>query len=214
MNDLTIPPLLNPREVDKPFETAIESVRTRQAGAGDLFWTTSPTQADFAIVLEPDVSRVQALEMVPMALVALSDCLAVLLPPQVAIMFRDEQTVVVNGGIVGGVNAAMARTENENETPDWMVVSVKLGLQRLDNAGDPGLQPDITTLDEEGWENPDLYQLIETFSRHFLSWMAVWDDGGFSQIARAYKFKAEDESCPDMNVIARNITVFESKNSR
>jgi len=215
MTDLNLPPLLNPLEVVEPFETAIRRIRERRSGAGDVFWTAaSPTQADFAIVLEPDVSHHNAIEMIPLALIALSDCLAVLLPPQVAVQFRDEQFVTVNAGVAGGVVAAMAKQTAGSDVPDWLVLSVKLGMQRQDDAGDPGLQPDITTLDEEGWQEPGVGEVIETFSRHFLSWMAVWNDDGFEPIVRAWKFRAENETEPDMIAVMKNIKMFESGRSQ
>ncbi len=215
MTDLKLPPMLNPIEAVEPFETAIDQVRQRQSGAGDVFWSpASPTEANFAIVLEPDVGHETAIEMVPLTLVALSDCLAILLPPQVAVQFRAGQFVTVNAGVAGGVSAAMAKPGAGSEVPDWLVVSVRLGLQRDDDAGDPGLQPDITTLDEEGWEQPGSDKVIETFSRHFLSWMTAWSDDGFKPIVRAWKFKDENEAEPDMVGIAKNIKMFESTHSK
>ncbi|VAV89441.1 hypothetical protein MNBD_ALPHA08-2535 [hydrothermal vent metagenome] len=210
MTDLQLPPLLNAIKVSKPFETSVDRVRERKSGAGDLFWANSQCQADFAVVLEPDVSRQSAVEMIPLVLVALADCLAALLPPQVAIQFRDNQHVIVNGGVAGGLNVAMAKQRQGSDIPDWLVLSIKLDLRRSDDAVDPGLAPDVTTLDEEGWEAPDLQELIETFARHFLSWMAAWDDEGFKPVARAWKLKAESEIEPDLNAISENVIMFES----
>lgn len=213
MTDLILPPLLNAIETIEPFSTAVEQVRKRNAGAGDLFWTPSDILADFAIVLEPDVNYVRAAEMVPLALVALSDCLAVLLPPQVAVQFRDDHKVAINGGVAGGVDAAMSRKLENKEEPDWLVLSIKIAMRQPENAGDPGLQPEITTLDEEGWEAPDLQKLVETYARHFLSWMAAWDDNGFDQVSRAYEFKSESEVRLDLNTCLNKISMFESKNT-
>ena len=211
MTDLILPPLLNPIETAEPFSTAVEQVRQRKAGAGDLFWTSSNILANFAIVLEPDVNYARAVEMIPLALVALSDCLAVVLPPQVAVQFRDDHNVIVNGGLVGGIDAAMSLKTANKEIPDWLVLSINVALRQPEDAGEPGLQPDITTLDEEGWEEPDLPKFIETYARHFLSWMATWDDDGFDQITRAYAFKSENKTGPDMNTCIEAVTMFESK---
>ena len=130
MQELILPPLLSGVCADDPFETAVEQVRLRKSGAGDLFWSVDQEIASLAIILEPDVEVARALEMVPLAMVALSDCLAVLLPPQVAVQFRQTDRVVVNGGVFGGVNAAMSKTDKESEAPDWLVLSVKVGLLR------------------------------------------------------------------------------------
>lgn len=210
MADLILPPLLNPIKADEPFTTAIKQVRNRQSGAGDLLWASNNSVADFAIILEPEVDRQRTLEMLPLAMIALSDCLAVLLPPQVAVQFRGCNEIVVNGGVAGGIVAAIAKTDGDQDIPDWLVLSITASLNRDDKKGDPGLEPDITSLDEEGWEAPELNTFIETYARHFLSWMVAWNDDGFAPVSRAWKFKAEDNSEPDMNMVSSNISIYES----
>ncbi len=210
MEELILPPLLNAINAQNPFDTAVSHVRQRIAGAGDLFWFHKQNNVDIAIVLEPEVSGIRALEMVPLAMVALSDCLAVLLPPQVAVQFRDSKSIVVNGGIVGELTAAIAVTRSQNDIPDWMVLSLTTGLSRAESDDEPGFNPQITTLDEEGWEMVSQRKFTETFARHFLSWLAAWNDDGFSTIARAWKFKAEEQLEPDMRKFGDNILIFES----
>jgi len=214
MSDLLLPPLLNPIEVSDPFETAVTSVRQRRSGAGDFFWAPSQSQADFAIVLEPEVNSSRTGEMVPLALVAASECLAVLLPPQVAVQFRDQQVITVNGGVAGSITTAMAEQTAESDPPDWLVLSLNVNLRWPDDAGDPGLRPDVTALAEEGWEEPNLEKFLETFARHFLTWISVWQEEGFEPVARAWKFKAENETEPDMTDILQNIKRLESTMAR
>jgi len=72
------------------------------------------------------------------------------------------------------------------------------------------MQPDLTTLDEEGFENPDHIKFIETYARHFLSWLAVWNEDGFATIARSWKFKAENEMAPDMEQFGKFVSIHES----
>ena len=217
MNDLILPPLLNSIKVaSNPYQTAIEHVQRRKAGAGDLFWAPSETQARLAIVLEPEVDCSRTLEMVPLMMVALSDCLAVLLPPQVAVQFRDERFVIVNGAVVATIEMTIAgdhQNEDLQAIPDWSVVGLSLEMKWPEDAQDPGDQPDITVLAEEGWDDPDLQKFIETFARHFLSWMVSWNDDGFEAISRAWKFKAENEQTPDMSAILKQVQMCESKMS-
>lgn len=196
MTEPVLPPLLNAVQSEAPFESAIKNVQMRKAGAGDLLWSKDQGRVKFAIILEPDVSAEKAVEMLPLTLATLGDCLGVLVPPQVGVQFRPPLQATVNAGIVGGVEAAMAETESDSDIPDWLVVGIEVGLARQNNDAEPGLDPDITTLDEEGCEDLDRNKFIETFARHFLSWMAIWNDDGFAPIARSWKFKAEDESDP------------------
>jgi len=206
MTGLNLPPLLNGVESPSPFDTAIFQVRQQKAGAGDLFWSPATDVAEFALILEPDVDHDKALEMVPLAMVALADCLAILLPPQVAIEFRDLQQLIVNGGIAGGIATAISKQQS-----DWLVIAIRVGLGRTESQSEPGEQPDITTLDEEGWEDLDRSKFVETFARHFLSWLAIWNDDGFAPIARAFRFKAEDKQDPDLKLADKNIARYESR---
>ncbi len=210
MTRLALPPLLNGICVNNPFQTAVEQVRMRKAGAGDLFWSNEEDTAILAIVLEPEVPLSRAVEMVPLATVALSDCLAILLPPKVAVQFRDHHQIILNGGIVGGVRAAIAKTRTANEIPDWLIVEIAVVLRREDAEFEPGTRPDVTTLAEEGCEDCSLNRFIETFARHFLSWLAAWDSEGFAPVVRAWKVKDEDENDPDLQTVLREITLFES----
>ncbi len=210
MDNLILPPLLNAVISQQPFDQAIDQVRHRRAGAGDLFWSPDKLTSNMAIILEPEVAANQALEMVPLAMVALGDCLGVLVPPQVAVQFRYPLRVVVNAGVTGEISAAIAATGNDNDVPDWLVLGIKINLARADDAPDPGEQPDITTLDEEGCEDLTQTKFIETYARHFLSWIASWQDEGFLPIARSWKFKAEDQNDPDMAELRKAVAVYES----
>ncbi len=210
VDEPVLPPLLNGIFAENPFGAAVDQVRGRKAGAGDLFWSNNAHIAKIAIVLEPEVDRATSLQMVPLAVVALCDCLAILLPPQVAVQIRGGDDVIVNAGKVGGVRAAISKTNTESEVPDWLVVAIEVAISRRETDPEPGLQPDVTTLDEEGCENTDVVNFIQTFARHFLSWLAGWQDDGFAPVVRAWKFKAEAETEPDMKQIEREISVFES----
>ena len=209
MEELSLPPLLNAICCSAPFETAIARVRRRKAGAGDFFWSPDYQTGQIAIVLEPDVNRTRVLEMLPLAMVALSDCLAVLLPPQVSVRFRNEKQLVINDGVAGEIGAAIANV-GEEDIPQWLVVAVTIGLTRRDGDIEPGQQPDITTLDEEGWEEMSRNKFVETYARHFLSWLAAWNDDGFKTVARAWRFKSEDEREPDMTKFAQTADFYES----
>ena len=215
-----VPPLLKAIKTTDPTGDAIKNVRSQTAGAGNLFWAPGKSTADLAIVLEPEVDRLRALEMLPLAMVALSDCLAVLLPPQVAVQFRGSNDIIVNGGHAGSVKVALAKTSNDkmrpgspgsHDGPDWLVLSIKIALTSPDKDIAPGVNPDVTSLDEEGWEQPDLNKFIETYARHFLSWMAAWNDQGFAPVARAWKFKAEDQKDPDLSQVSHTAAIYESK---
>ncbi len=206
-----VPPLLSANQANDPFPDAIGLVRRRKAGAGDLFWFHDKARVQLAVVLEPDVSMVRALEMAPLTMVALCDCIGAVAPPQVGVQFRTPMIVTVNGGIVGSIDAAVSHSVTDNEVPDWLIIGLGVALKYGPDEQEPGMRPELTTLEEEGCGDLDGIRFIETFARHFLSWIATWNDEGFASIARSWKFRAEDQSEPDLNLIRNVIRVYESK---
>lgn len=211
MDDMILSPLFKSICLEDPFEGAIDLVRKRQAEVGDLFWSPDNSTASLAIVLAPEVAFDRVVEMLPLSMVALGECLAEILPPQVSVRFRDLKTVIINDGVVGHVEAAVAKTKLISDVPDWLVIGVVVKLDHSGVEAEPGAQPDITALIEEGWDNVDRNKFIEIFSRHFQSWLAIWQDDGVGRLADGWKLKSEDESEPDMNRFSEIILQFESK---
>jgi hypothetical protein len=73
----------------------------------------------------------------------------------------------------------------EDDVPDWLVVSVQILASKAD-FGDPGLTPDSTSLEEEGFD-PDEYTLIaESFARHLMLAFDTWNERGFKAVAEGY----------------------------
>ncbi len=206
MDAPVLPPLLDAVLAKEPFKDAVEKLRAGKAGAGDVFFSNDIASARFAIILEPDVPASKALEMLPLAMVALGDCISVLVPPQVAVQFRPPLQVVVNKGIAGSIEAAISRTASDSNVPDWLVIGVETGLERSAGMPEPGEQPDITTLDEEGCTNLESQQFIETFARHFLTWLSIWQEDGFAPVLRSWKFMDEKNAEPDMGIMRDIIT--------
>lgn len=189
--DPTFPPMMNGIGVsapDHPFMHAVDGARNGTLEAGDVIWARNMSAMTWAIVLEPEVALAKALQMVPLALVAAGDCIGALTPPQVGLMFRWPNLISVNGGTAGHVEVA-ASTLDVTAVPDWIVVCVHVRLRR-DDQFEPGEQPDITSLDEEGC--PDLTRsgMIESYSRHFLTWLNTWTDDGFHPIHSAWLYRA------------------------
>jgi hypothetical protein len=53
-------------------------------------------------------------------------------------------------------------------------------------AGDPGLRPAATSLEEEGFELSEGPALIESFARYLMLSFDTWAERGFDPIASAY----------------------------
>ncbi|MGI9407118.1 MAG: biotin/lipoate--protein ligase family protein [Hyphomicrobiaceae bacterium] len=189
--DPTFPPLLDGRGVsvpDQSFAVAVDGARSGELGAGSVIWARNTSVMDWAIVLEPEVPLGQATQMVPLALVAAGDCVGALTPPQVGLMFRWPGDIMVNGGKAGFAEIA-ASSDDVNAVPDWMVVRVMIRITG-DDRHEPGERPEETSLDEEGCGDLTRTQLVESYSRHFMTWMNTWTDDGFHPVHSAWLYRA------------------------
>jgi hypothetical protein len=125
LEDPQFPPLLEGHAVrapKKPFAEACLLVRAGKVGAGDVVWSRNTGRAEFAVVLEPEVALERALQMGPLLMVALGDCLGSLCPPKVAIQYRWPRSILLNGAMAGEVRIA-APSVPAAEVPAWLVVA-------------------------------------------------------------------------------------------
>ncbi len=183
--DPEFPPLLTGHAVKAPeqaFEAAVSGASRGRFGAGDVVWARDVDRLDMAVVLEPTVPPDRAIEMLPAALLAVGDSLGALVPPEVAVTFGWPNLVRVNGAQAGQLRVAMSSSRVFDDVPSWMVVGIALVLRRRAKSGDPGLDPDVTDLQEEGCGEITRTELVESISRHFLSWVHTWETEGFRSL--------------------------------
>lgn len=191
----TFPPLLTGHPVKRParpFAEAVDGARRGALGAGDMVWSRNASRLDCAIVLEPEVRRERALEMLYVAMVALGDALGAVAPPEVAVTYRWPQSILVNGGFVGDMPIAMADETAADGAPAWLVIGAEIVLRDDSRRREPGHAPDRTTLYEEGCGEVTRTSLIESFCRHFLAWVHTWEEDGFAPAHRIWLGRAHD----------------------
>ncbi len=180
----TFPPLLNGIAVDgsEPFAVARAGAISGSAGAGDVFWSTSPADMKLAVVLEPDVDAGRAMQMLFATMVAIGDALGALAPPELGIYYRWPGGILINGARVGQTRVALPDNADAATTPDWMVVAMDMRIHGDPDDLDPGLDTENTSLYEEGGIEVTRTDLIESFCRHFLVWVNDWQSDGFKAI--------------------------------
>lgn len=193
--DPEFPPALNGIAVDaavSPLKHACEGAADGSCGAGDVLWSRRADAASAAVVLEPEVPLVRALQMVPVMAVAAVEALGVIGPPHLGLGLRWPGRVLVNGAEAGRVFAAVADPVGEEAAPDWLVVGFSLALAWPVSVADPGTMEGRTVLYEEGCGELDRTEVIEAVSRHFLSAVDGWEQEGFGVAHRAWMAKAAD----------------------
>lgn len=175
-----------------PFDEAMRGAGQKRLGAGDFLWSPSETDLRCAVVLEPDVVFERAIEVAPLAMVAIGDALGAIGPPNLGILYRWPFELLANGALVGRIRMGVPDDAREGAFPDYLVVGFDLAIARGEFAGEPGLTATQTVLHEEGAGELDRTQIIEALARHFLTWLDRWENEGFEAVRDLWLFRAAD----------------------
>ena len=141
--------------------------------------------AEFAVVLEPTDPLVRARRVFYAGMGALADAIAAAAPPETAIHINWPDALYVNWGLVGGGRLAWPKSTDEANVPAWLVFGATIRTvwnKRID----PGLTPELTALDEEGFAEITSNQIVESFARNFMQALDVWQESGFATAVRPY----------------------------
>ena len=185
------PPLVTPmrlRERGDAFREAIAGAA--EAGAGSLYFVGRFELIEFALVLEPAEPLRLARKIFYAGMNAMADALAILAPPEKAITFRYPGSLYFDGALIGGGRLAWPDGTSEDAPPDWLVFGGMVRAGGMREMG-VGLSPEITTLDDEGFENwsPELFSA--GFARHFMVEVDSWNERGFAGIGPRYLARLE-----------------------
>jgi biotin-(acetyl-CoA carboxylase) ligase len=183
---LTLPPpftLVRLRELGDAFAHAISTAA--EQGAGTLVYVGRFDLAEFAVVLEPDEPLAQARRTLYAGMAALADALTAHAQPETAIAIDWPDSIAVNGGVVGGGRLAWPKGTREDATPKWLVFGAMIRTVSM-NGAEPGLNPLVTALEEEGFTDAMSDHVVESFARHFMVAIDAWQEHGFGAVARSY----------------------------
>nr|WP_321253430.1 DUF4444 domain-containing protein [uncultured Ruegeria sp.] len=177
MIEPVFPPLLTGHPVqggEDPFDRA-QAMAALGCDAGAVVYNIQADRLRVAIVFAPEVPLQDAMAMLPLCAVGFQNALGALAPPEVAVHLGWDGLVCVNGARCGQFRAAASATSLE-EIPDWLVIGWELALLQTSDA--PGENPDVTALYDEGCAEVGPVQLVESWSRHMLTWLNRWQEDG------------------------------------
>ncbi len=179
------PPLLNSRPVEPGVDAAgvaLLQIAAGKSAAGDTFWSQSQDRMNLAIVLEPEVPLARAAQMLHLMAVSFGDAFGAIAPPEIAVQVRWPGDILVNGAKVGSVSLWVPAPATAVQLPSVMVLGLDIAVSLDLSAADPGDFPDRTTLHEEGAGDITSVALLESVSRHFLTWLDTWTHEGFKAV--------------------------------
>ncbi len=165
-------------------------------GAGTLPWVRALGRIEAAVVLEPEQTLGQARLALFAAANALADAVVSLGPPEIPVRLRWPATLVVNGGVVGVARLAAAPDAVPEAMPDWVVVGVEARFATAPGL-EPGLTPDRTSLEDEGWTDTDPTELTAAWARHLMAGIAEWDRDGPKAVADRYLARLEQDAATE-----------------
>jgi biotin-(acetyl-CoA carboxylase) ligase len=156
-----------------------------ESGAGTLVHVGRFDLAEFALVLEPEEKLVGARRALYAGMLALSDALIGVAEPETGITITWPDAITVNGGLVGGGRLAWPSGVGEDEVPPWLVFGAMIRVQSM-SGQEPGVNPQVTALAEEGFASVTADRIVESFARHFMVAIDAWQESGFAALARDY----------------------------
>ncbi|CAN7628808.1 hypothetical protein LJR009_005633 [Bosea sp. LjRoot9] len=154
-----------------------------EAGAATLVWARRFDIVEFAVVLEPDAVLGEARLAHYLAMNALADALAVHCPPERPILFRWPDALIYDHGLIGGGRLAWPQGCSEGDVPDWLVFGAML---RATTMAPFAMGQTGVGMAEEGFEEVDAVDLIESFARHLMLGVTHWQSDGPKAAARRW----------------------------
>jgi biotin-(acetyl-CoA carboxylase) ligase len=184
--ELQLPPAFTPvrlRERGDAFAHAV--ALALKEGAGTLVYVGRFDLAEFAVVLEPEEPLASARRAFYAGMGALAEAIVAHAPPETLIEIAWPDAITINFGLVGGGRLAWPEGVADTQVLPWLVFG---GMIRTDliELAEPGLNPNVTSLAQEGFENIDSTELIASFARNFMVALDAWQEKGFTAMARPY----------------------------
>jgi len=184
--ELALPPLYTAvrlREMGNAFAHACAIAG--ESGAGTLVHVGRFDVAEFALVLEPEEPLRNARRALYAGMAALTDALIAAAEPETTVNITWPDAVTVNDGLVGGGRLGWPAHAAEDAVPGWLVFGAMIRVAST-SGEEPGINPLVTTLADEGFQTARTNLIIDRFARHFMVAVDAWRESGFGAVARTY----------------------------
>jgi len=185
------------------IDSAVDEARRRAlqgAEEGTLAWAQEQTAArdgfgrprpsprgnlHGCLILRPEYPAAVALQLTYVAAIGLGLTVAELASPMTELRYRWPNGVLLNGAAVGDVVLEPGPTAAG--AFEWLLLGFTLNVKHCSETSEPA----ETSLAAEGADTVTAAELLQGFSRHFLSWINRWADAGFSPVRKAWTQRAD-----------------------
>ncbi|SFL19541.1 biotin/lipoate--protein ligase family protein [Methylorubrum salsuginis] len=185
--DLVLPPAFTGLLAASAVDAHDEACRLAQEGAeaGTLLLAESGGTLSLAVVLAPDEPLGGARRALFAGMWALIEAIGGFGPPEIPVVVSWPDTLHFNEARLAGGRLGWPEGCTDEAVPDWLVFSASLIASKR-HAGDPGLTPDSTSLEEEGFPADLARPLAESFARFLTKAFEIWTEDGFQHLAGRY----------------------------
>jgi biotin-(acetyl-CoA carboxylase) ligase len=156
-----------------------------ESGAGTLVYVGRFDLAEFAVVLEPSEPLRAARRAFYVGMVALTNALRAYAPPNKEITIDWPDAIRIDGGLVGGGRLGWPSSAKEDEPPAWLVFGAMIRTVAMTEE-EAGVHPLASALDQEGFGEAGAVQVTESFARHLMLAIDIWQADGFESVAREF----------------------------
>jgi biotin-(acetyl-CoA carboxylase) ligase len=156
-----------------------------EAGAGTLVWVRRYDLVEFAVVLEPEEPLRSARRGFFAGMNAIADAIAAHCPPEREVHFGWPDSILFDGGLLGGARLGWPADCGEDDVPAWLVFGVILRTADMAQIGEADAARGVALLNE-GFEMVETEAIIGSFARHLLTAFDTWGERGFDPVARDY----------------------------
>ena len=161
-------------------------VKEQTAGRGrfDHQWLSEPGNLHCAIVLRPDEPIAVTGQINYVAAVSLAIAISGLVTPMTELRYRWPNDVLLNDLKVAGILLDPCAVNNGNVESIVLAINVNVKSHPKD------LDDDAANMHADGFSTSTDAELLESFSRNFLSWINRWAEDGFGPIGKAWTQRA------------------------
>jgi hypothetical protein len=156
-----------------------------EAGAGTLVWVRRYDLVEFAVVLEPEEALRSARRALFAGMNATADAIAAHCPPEREVSFGWPDTIIFDGGVLGGARLGWPADCKEDDVPAWLVFGVMLRAADMAHIDEVQSAAGVSLMGE-GFQMVETDAIVESFARHLMTAFDKWNERGFEPIARDY----------------------------
>ncbi|MFQ5937119.1 MAG: biotin--[acetyl-CoA-carboxylase] ligase [Acidiferrobacterales bacterium] len=157
--------------------------QTAASGRFGRPWISLPGNLHCALILRIEEPAAVVAQLSFVAAVSLAAAISNLSLPLIELRYRWPNDVLLYDAKVAGIS--LTAPSAQEATYEWLVLGTNVNIE----SAPENLEPCVTSLRGEGASETKPDELLEVFTRHFLSWINRWAEEGFAALHKAWSIR-------------------------